>query len=300
MDSHPKNYDPVKIYPTPEQIPQPGNRNFLEKLFPKVKPEIRSLILPVILLVVISFLVIGLILIANKPKGSNLPPTQIPISTVEPTPVPNPTENWKTYMNDKYGFEFEYPDDLNNKCCEEYSDSLYGMAKVITLAQKLDTDFEGGAEIYNGLTISLALNKTNTPLDTFVEDQKIKNLQRFYGEDQLKTALSKIKTTRVGIAGQEGLLITNQPVLNIDIIYLPIQNNKYFISIYKSEEHDKEFDKTFDQILSTFKFLDSEENAEGKFCGGIAANLPENQCPEGYKCKLDGNYPDAGGKSVKN
>ncbi|OGH42360.1 MAG: hypothetical protein A3H79_01020 [Candidatus Levybacteria bacterium RIFCSPLOWO2_02_FULL_36_8b] len=39
---------------------------------------------------------------------------------------------------------------------------------------------------------------------------------------------------------------------------------------------------------------------EGKFCGGIAANLPENQCPTGYKCQLDGNYPDASGKCVKN
>ena len=37
----------------------------------------------------------------------------------------------------------------------------------------------------------------------------------------------------------------------------------------------------------------------GRFCGGIAANLPENQCPEGYICKLDGNYPDAGGVCVK-
>lgn len=40
-------------------------------------------------------------------------------------------------------------------------------------------------------------------------------------------------------------------------------------------------------------------NFEGKFCGGIAANLPENQCPETYKCQLNGNYPDAGGVCVK-
>ncbi len=38
---------------------------------------------------------------------------------------------------------------------------------------------------------------------------------------------------------------------------------------------------------------------EEKFCGGIAANLPENQCPKGYNCQLEGNYPDAGGKCVK-
>lgn len=33
---------------------------------------------------------------------------------------------------------------------------------------------------------------------------------------------------------------------------------------------------------------------EGQFCGGIAG-LP---CPVGFKCVLDGNYPDAGGKCV--
>ncbi len=41
------------------------------------------------------------------------------------------------------------------------------------------------------------------------------------------------------------------------------------------------------------------DNIEGKFCGGIAANLPENQCPAGYKCQMGGNYPDAGGQCVK-
>ena len=55
----------------------------------------------------------------------------------------------------------------------------------------------------------------------------------------------------------------------------------------------------YDQILSTFKFIDRSD-AEGKFCGGIAANLPENQCPEGFSCKLDGKYPNAGGVCVKN
>lgn len=34
---------------------------------------------------------------------------------------------------------------------------------------------------------------------------------------------------------------------------------------------------------------------EEQFCGGFAGKL----CPSGYTCKLDGNYPDAGGKCVK-
>lgn len=45
---------------------------------------------------------------------------------------------------------------------------------------------------------------------------------------------------------------------------------------------------------------DSNNNEQGsesdsQFCGGIA-NV---SCPEGYRCKLDRNYPDAGGKCVR-
>ena len=40
---------------------------------------------------------------------------------------------------------------------------------------------------------------------------------------------------------------------------------------------------------------DKDADSEGKFCGGIAG-LP---CPGGYRCKLDGNYPDAGGVCQK-
>ena len=46
----------------------------------------------------------------------------------------------------------------------------------------------------------------------------------------------------------------------------------------------------FDQVLSTFKFTDQQYI----FCGGIAGI----SCPSGYTCKLDGNYPDAGGTCV--
>lgn len=54
----------------------------------------------------------------------------------------------------------------------------------------------------------------------------------------------------------------------------------------------------FYQILSTFEFTDSfqDTSSEGEFCGGIAAI----RCPDGYTCKLDGTYPDAGGKCYKN
>lgn len=54
-----------------------------------------------------------------------------------------------------------------------------------------------------------------------------------------------------------------------------------------SEEEQKLLDSPLNQ--------DSAGNYEGKFCGGIAAVT----CPDGYTCRLDGNYPDAGGKCAK-
>lgn len=56
--------------------------------------------------------------------------------------------------------------------------------------------------------------------------------------------------------------------------------------------YDINQEPVFKQILSTFKFNPIEEN----FCGGFFGIL----CPEGYECKLDGSYPDAGGKCLKN
>lgn len=38
-----------------------------------------------------------------------------------------------------------------------------------------------------------------------------------------------------------------------------------------------------------------QSNAEGKFCGGFAGIV----CPDGYSCKYDGKYPDAGGVCTK-
>jgi len=53
-------------------------------------------------------------------------------------------------------------------------------------------------------------------------------------------------------------------------------------------------------LSSYFNFKNDKNTYEGKFCGGIAANLPEFQCPEGYYCKLDSKNPDTSGVCVKN
>lgn len=43
------------------------------------------------------------------------------------------------------------------------------------------------------------------------------------------------------------------------------------------------------------KCLSQYSEQKGAFCGGFAGVA----CPQGYTCKLDGNYPDAGGRCLK-
>src|SRR3989338_6885392 len=88
-----------------------------------------------------------------------------------------------------------------------------------------------------------------------------------------------------------------------------------YVGYYTSEEVEimrnwqtrcrlpSEFERLKAQALIQLAKLDfnrgSVGSSAGKFCGGIARNLPENQCPSGYRCQLDGNHPDAGGHCVK-
>lgn len=79
-----------------------------------------------------------------------------------------------------------------------------------------------------------------------------------------------------------------------------IYNPKF--ECYKSAVCEKQADgkcgwTTTDELSGCLVKSGSDNgSSEGKFCGGIAGI----SCPEGYSCKLDGKYPDAGGKCAKN
>lgn len=51
----------------------------------------------------------------------------------------------------------------------------------------------------------------------------------------------------------------------------------------------------FTKCLESYTNNSQDSSPQAHFCGGIAGI----SCPEGYKCKLEGNYPDAGGVCVK-
>lgn len=79
-----------------------------------------------------------------------------------------------------------------------------------------------------------------------------------------------------------------------DVIYLKSPRNGYVVIIGEGKDL-----KIFYKVLSTFRFLDSE-NAEGKSCGGFTGEKGASACPERYYCKYpEPVYPDDSGICVK-
>jgi hypothetical protein len=182
------------------------------------------------------------------------------------------TSNWKTYRNDKYGFEFKYSKDATVTAQDN------GNGFKINVKQ-------GQSTLY--IMANLSQGKS---LDEITSDYR-------------STTLRAIRQGVIGerkIGGERAVEIAEFGGSATDVYSLRLVRNGYAYLIwgYATAAWDRERGNyeqqnvNFNQILSTFKFI--APSSTGKFCGGIAG-LP---CDAGYACKLDGAYPDAGGQCV--
>lgn len=189
-----------------------------------------------------------------------------------------------TFSDDYWGFSFEYPQTWTAEIKSEELQDFFFENPVATLT--LDFDINDDFEVTKGAYIFFQYVPAIT--------QKAKTFEDLLGNG--------------ATFSQEDFLLDNQPAkiteeegtLTIYFKYpKPQQETNYsFIGVHSSKEEFSRYKEEFLEMMKTFKFMNTNSEVESsnttQFCGGIAGIT----CAEGYRCALDGTYPDAGGTCV--
>lgn len=222
-------------------------------------------------------------------KKTPAPPTPKPQEVIKlPSiaPTSNPMADWKTYIDKVHHFQIDYPSYL-----------------VPTNANNPTQSIEFNN---NGDDSLKSLENGNFFIGMFIEKNPEKLSTLAYWQNKVKKGEVRNPTYKEvtvndipGVAVEWPRLDTNNT--SVLIAADDEQIIIFQLNYYKNKIKDlKNAKKVFDTMLSTFKFTDAvtPTGVGGKFCGGIAGNLPQNQCAPGYTCQLKGTYPDAGGTCV--
>jgi len=229
---------PVNPVPVPPvQPPHPKN-------FPL------NLVLTIALVIAI-FSVIILSAVKNQPsKQTPSPSTQITPSPT-PTPTPNPTANWKTYKNEQYKFQFQYPQNLYLKQSPKFGDQIFLTENDIDINEVNEGPF---ALVTIAIWDKNKFEKTGYPRqDKYLKSENV----TIDGVDALK--LSGIIPEGEYLAGS-----FHQEVS------FPIKDKIIHFIFFEDSSNNI---KLLDQILSTFKFL-RKEAANKALCNIETPNIP--------------------------
>jgi hypothetical protein len=250
VDTNPvTNQPPTQTPPSPQPIVPPPSP---QPPTPPKKPRSNwPLISGLAIVVFLLGIGVGKFYPVSNIRFPNLPfinPSPTPTST--PTPTPDPTADWKTYTDTKNTFSLKYPASL-----------------------PIETSLCGGTCIEDlRFTPNPATGGSSIAVVLTSKDSRIKTLDD-YKNIIVKGDSSIINVQDTKIAGNNAVsykLSGGIPPLPI-IEYAVVHNNYYYIiRLLDSDETKKDLagnQKIFDQILSTFTFLDSNNStSSGYIC----------------------------------
>lgn len=246
--------------PAPEPIPEPQ-----PVVEPISKPEITTKPtnsrLKIILFAVLGLILASVLFFAGYKFGQKQTkqcPTPTPLPSEASRKEGDLTANWKTYTNTEYGYLIKYPDDMTI----ETVDLGEGKSTNVTAALLSRIIVEGQDAPF--IMIEARANSLNLSLEDWTE----KVLKT--GESIGLTEITQYPIAgEIGIRGNDGCcgaitdgvyVLKNHLVYSVSSI---VQESREALGLMDS------FKPTFDQILSTFKFLEEgnqEASGEKVFC----------------------------------
>lgn len=217
----------------------------------------KQLVLGVILVVIFVFLLCSfLYLFLSYTKILNTSTNLVPT----PTPTPNPAANWKTYRNPNNKFSFKYPPNLTMKAQDKEGDITLYFPQDFKDREFFDYISIGSRNIPKNITIQVAIEKGYSSVGSY--------------------SATEFSFESIKIDGINALANEAPAALNAYDVHF-IKDDKLYafrVSSHDSLSVSNPQRKTFDQILSTFKFLDEKESTEGRtFTGNnFTITLPLN------------------------
>lgn len=183
----------------------------------------------------------------NQSSNITTQPTQAPISTI-PTKItiPDPTVNWKTYTNKKYGIEFKYPPELQLQENVDNVRILQNMSYIFEV-RKINTNDD--IETW----WSKASRDYITPF--ILSKTQFNQKSAYYFKQNTKDVQVPMDMYAIKMTGYI-LTISYEVPFNLDLYSNDTSKEGYKTA---NEEFAKMTQITINQILSTFKFTDQNQ-----------------------------------------
>ena len=233
-------------------VPQPPTPQLQTKTSSKLYPKLILIILFIFVLVVGSYFAYKNGYLNKLISNTEYQPSPEATATITPTPIANPTEDWETYTNNEAGLSFSYPSFFKLTSCDS-SQSKFPALVLNFMAN--------GKAVSCGGSYNVDVNIKYYPGD-YVSDTSYLYSSRYkFTRSEIEVGDKKLKSEKIELIS---LLPNQDPVLGplpqtcINIPYPLVTNPTeygYLVFCYLPDKIDQII---IDQILSTFKFLDTE------------------------------------------
>jgi len=216
------------------------------KLVRTAQGFVQIVIIAVMALVIGAAAIYGYQKLTTKPSPSPSP-TDRSIRLIEPSPSPtDETANWKVYTNKVFGYSIKYPGfwfdqgpyggQAGYDCLENID---YGAIAEFSKTKLTDCGFVGEQ-----------LPPQEADVTIWVLNEKFPSLEKIISPNYSVTQIAGEKATKYPFTEKSEL-----PNIQATRIYFN-RGNKGYIIFLKQLDNKGTYDKLYDQILTTFRFLE--------------------------------------------